>query len=258
MRPKCVEPSLSIFVRLEAVSAQTFCYPLLNSANKMIPLRDSQPSRSFPAVTVWLIVLNVVVFLFEWSLEPFSRNLFVSVYGMVPSHFAFSSLFTSMFLHGGWMHLIGNMWFLWIYGDNVEDVLGRGKYVAFYLACGVLAALVHLFFNLGSRIPTVGASGAIAGVMGAYVVVYPHARITTLLPIIIFFTTVELPAWLILIYWFVIQIFSGVGNLANSTGVQQGGVAWMAHVGGFLAGALLIKLLPTREPYRAYPELHWR
>ena len=224
----------------------------------MIPLRDSQPSRNFPAATVWLIVINVVIFLFEWSLEPFSRNHFVGTYGMVPDAFRPVTLVTSMFLHGGWMHLIGNMWFLWIYGDNIEDILGRGKYVMFYLSCGVAAALVHLFFNLGSRLPTVGASGAIAGVMGAYVVKYPHARITTLLPIVIFFTTVELPAWFILIYWFVIQIFSGVGELATSTGVQQGGVAWMAHVGGFLMGALLIKLLPTDERYRAYPELRWR
>jgi membrane associated rhomboid family serine protease len=224
----------------------------------MIPLRDSQPSRNFPAITVLLIVINVAVFLFEWSLEPFSRDYFVNMYGMVPAHLRPSSMVTSMFLHGGWMHLIGNMWFLWIYGDNVEDVLGRPKYVVFYLACGVAAAVVHYVFNFDSRIPTVGASGAIAGVMGAYVVKYPHARITTLLPIIIFFTTVELPAWFILIYWFVLQIFAGVGELANSSGVQQGGVAWFAHVGGFLAGAVLIKVLPTRERYRAYPELHWR
>jgi membrane associated rhomboid family serine protease len=224
----------------------------------MIPLRDSQPSRNFPAITLLLIVINVAVFLFEWSLEPFSRDYFVNMYGMVPAHLRPSSMVTSMFLHGGWMHLIGNMWFLWIYGDNVEDVLGRPKYVVFYLACGVAAAVVHYVFNFYSRIPTVGASGAIAGVMGAYVVKYPHARITTLLPIIIFFTTVELPAWFILIYWFVLQIFSGVGELANSSGVQQGGVAWFAHVGGFLAGAVLIKVLPTRERYRAYPELHWR
>jgi membrane associated rhomboid family serine protease len=224
----------------------------------MIPLRDSQPSRSFPAVTVLIIVVNVLVFLLEWSLEPFSRNHFVSTYGMVPAYFVPSSLITSMFLHGGWLHIIGNMWFLWIYGDNIEDILGRGKYLIFYLACGVAAGLVHLVFNYDSRIPTVGASGAIAGVMGAYVVKYPHARITTLLPILIFFTTVELPAWFILIYWFVIQIFSGVGELAASTGVQQGGVAWFAHVGGFLFGALLIRILPTRDRYRAYPELHWR
>ncbi len=224
----------------------------------MIPLRDSLPSRSFPAVTVWLIVVNVVVFLFEWSLEPFSRNHFLSAYALVPDSLALSSLATSMFLHGGWMHLIGNMWFLWIYGDNVEDILGRGKFLFFYLACGIAAALVHLLFNPGSRIPTVGASGAIAGVMGAYMVKYPHARITTLIPIIIFFTTVDLPAWFILIYWFVIQIFSGVGELATSANVQQGGVAWFAHIGGFLVGAILIKVLPTRERYRAYPELHWR
>ncbi len=224
----------------------------------MLPLRDSQPSRSFPAVTVWLIAINVFLFLFEFTLDAFSRNHFVAEYGMVPAAFRPTSLVTSMFLHGGWMHLIGNMWFLWIYGDNVEDLLGRWRYVGFYLACGVASALVHLMFNLGSRIPTIGASGAIAGVMGAYLITYPHARIVTLLPIIIFFTTVELPAWFILIYWFVIQFFSGFGELATSTGVEQGGVAWFAHVGGFVAGAALVKLLPTHPRYRAYPELHWR
>lgn len=224
----------------------------------MLPLRDSQPSRSFPVVTVWLIVINVLIFLFEFTLDPFSQNHFVAEYGMVPAAFAPRSLFTSMFLHGGWMHLIGNMWFLWIYGDNVEDLLGRWRYVLFYLACGVVSALVHLMFNLGSRIPTIGASGAIAGVMGAYLITYPHARIVTLLPIIIFFTTVELPAWFILIYWFVIQFFSGFGELATSTGVEQGGVAWFAHVGGFVAGAVLVKLMAAHPRYRAYPELHWR
>jgi membrane associated rhomboid family serine protease len=224
----------------------------------MIPLRDSQPSRTFPAVTVWLIVMNVAIFLYGLSLEPFSRTHFVATYAMVPDRLAITSLATSMFLHGGWMHLIGNMWFLWIYGDNIEDLLGRGKYVGFYLVCGIVAAFVHLVFNLDSRIPTVGASGAIAGVMGAYMVKFPHARITTLLPIFIFFTTVDIPAWIILIYWFVIQIYSGVGALAVAGGVQQGGVAWFAHIGGFLAGALLVRLLPTRERYRAYPEIHWR
>ncbi|MBM3797999.1 MAG: rhomboid family intramembrane serine protease [Acidobacteria bacterium] len=224
----------------------------------MLPLRDSQPSRTFPAVTVWLIVINVFVFLFEFSLEPLSRNHFVAEYGMVPAAFVPRSLLTSMFLHGGWMHLIGNIWFLWIYGDNVEDLLGRWRYVLFYLACAVVSALVHLMFNLGSRIPTIGASGAIAGVMGAYLITYPHARIVTLLPIIIFFTTVELPAWFILIYWFVIQFFYGFGELAASTGVEQGGVAWFAHVGGFVAGAALVKLMAIHPRYRAYPELHWR
>ena len=222
----------------------------------MIPLRDSQPSHSTPFVTILIVAINVVVFLFEVTLDDFSRNHFINEYAMVPARFELSTLITSMFLHGGWMHLIGNMWFLWIYGDNVEDVLGHGKYLMFYLLCGIAAGLVHLFFNFSSRIPTVGASGAIAGVMGGYLLKFPHARIVTLIPIVIFFTTVEIPAFIILLYWFVIQLFSGVGEFASTHG-DQGGVAWFAHVGGFVAGLLLIKMLPTHERYRLHRELHW-
>jgi membrane associated rhomboid family serine protease len=175
---------------------------------------------------------------------------------MIPDQFDPSTLITSMFLHGGWMHLIGNMWFLWIYGDNVEDILGKFQYLVFYLACGIVAGLVHLIFNVDSRVPTVGASGAIAGVMGAYMIKFPHSRIVTLLPIFIFFTTVEIPAFLILVYWFVIQFFSGVGELGR-VDVNQGGVAWFAHIGGFIAGAVMIKLLKTHERYHRRPELRW-
>jgi len=223
----------------------------------MIPLRDSLPSRSVPTITILIIIVNVLVFLFEISLEPYSRNHFVEQYGMVPRSFQPSSLVTSMFLHGGFMHLIGNMWFLWIYGDNVEDILGRGRYLIFYLASGLAAGLVHLTFNANSPVPTVGASGAIAGVMGGYMLKFPHSRIVTLIPIIVFFTTVEIPAWLILIYWFVIQLFSGVGELSSASNVNQGGVAWFAHIGGFLAGMALIKVLKTHERYRFRDELHW-
>jgi hypothetical protein len=222
----------------------------------MIPLRDSQPSYSTPVVTIALIAVNTLIFLFEAALDPYSRNHFVSTYGMVPARFDPSTLVSSMFLHGGWMHLIGNMWFLWIYGDNVEDVLGRAKYLVFYLASGVAAGLVHLVTNAGSPIPTVGASGAIAGVMGAYMLKFPHSRIVTLLPIFIFFTTVEIPAFVILVYWFVIQFFSGVGELGRA-GVHEGGVAWWAHIGGFVAGAVLIKAMRTRERYRRHFELRW-
>ncbi|MEZ5401828.1 MAG: rhomboid family intramembrane serine protease [Bryobacteraceae bacterium] len=223
----------------------------------MIPLRDSQPSHSFPAVTVALIAINVLIFLFEFSLDGYSRNHFVGEYGMTPARFEAVDLITSMFLHGGWMHLIGNMWFLWIFADNVEDVLGKGKFILFYLLSGVAAGLVHYIFNFGSPIPTVGASGAIAGVMGAYLVKFPHARIHTLVPIFIFITTYEIPAWFMLIYWFVIQIFSGFGEMAAAHGSHAGGVAWFAHVGGFLMGIALIKVLPTRERYRHYPEYRW-
>lgn len=223
----------------------------------MIPLRDSQPSLNKPVVTGVLIALNVLVFVFERTLVEPVQELFVLSYGMVPVRFTWMSLFTSMFLHGGWMHLIGNMWFLWIYGDNIEDILGRWRYLLFYLACGAAAGLTHLAFNLDSRIPTVGASGAIAGVMGAYMLRFPHSRIVTLLPLFIFFTTIELPAYVILLYWFAIQIFSGVGDTVTRAGVQQGGVAWWAHAGGFVAGALLVKVLERERPYQPRREFNW-
>ena len=222
----------------------------------MLPLRDSQPSYSTPAVTILLIVTNALVFLFQVSLEPFSLNHFISVYGVIPDRLYLPSLFTSMFLHGGWMHLIGNMWFLWIYGDNVEDILGHGKYLLFYFLCGIAAGLVHVAFNADSRAPTIGASGAIAGVMGAYLIKFPRARIVTLVPIVFYFTTVEVPAVLILLYWFVIQIFSGVGAIGHSH-LSQGGVAWFAHVGGFLAGMLLVVILRTRSRYGQRQDLKW-
>ena len=163
---------------------------------------------------------------------------------------------TSMFLHGGWMHLIGNMWFLWVYGDNVEDVLGHGKYLLFYLLCGIVAAATQFAISPDSRVPVLGASGAIAGVMGAYLLKFPQSRILTLLPLFIFWTTIELPAWLILVYWFVLQFFSGVGSIGYAQS-SQGGVAFFAHVGGFLAGMLLISLMGTRQRYRRRPDLYW-
>ena len=222
----------------------------------MIPLRDSLPSRTAPIVTILIIAINVAIFLHEWTMDPFTRNHFVAQYALIPRRFQAIDLFSSMFLHGGWLHLIGNMWFLWIYGDNVEDILGRFKYLLFYIGCGVAAALVHLFFNIDSRIPTVGASGAIAGVMGAYLLKFPHSRIVTLIPIFIFFTTVEIPAWIMLAYWFIIQLFSGVGEFTRA-GVNEGGIAWFAHVGGFVAGMVLVKLLGAKQPYRRYSEYRW-
>jgi len=222
----------------------------------MIPLRDTQPSYTFPYVTVAIIVLNVLAFLYEFSMDPYELNFFIAHYGMIPSRFQWTDVLTSIFLHGGWMHLIGNMWFLWIYGDNVEDILGHAQYLLFYLACGVAASMVHLMFNLDSRVPTIGASGAIAGVMGAYVVKFPHSRITTLVPVFVFLTTMEIPAYFILLYWFVIQFFSGVGSMGHSH-LSEGGVAWFAHIGGFLAGVALILLMRTRERWSHRPELRW-
>ena len=223
----------------------------------MFPLRDTQPSNSRPTVTVLLIVVNILVFLFEFSLDPFSRNHFISLYGLTPGAFQWENVVTSMFLHGGWMHVLGNMWFLWIFGDNIEDILGHWKYLLFYLLCGAAAGLTQVWFNPVSRIPMVGASGAIAGVMGAYLVKFPHARIVTLAFVFVFITTFDLPAWFMLIYWFVIQVFSGVGSVGYSQASQGAGTAWFAHIGGFAAGVLLVYLLGTRKPYSRRRDLAW-
>lgn len=222
----------------------------------MIPLRDTQPSSSFPFVTVALIVMNVAVFLNEWSMNTWELNHLIGTYGIVPDRFQYTDLLTSMFLHGGWLHVIGNCWFLWIFGDNVEDILGHGKFLVFYLLAGAAAGLVHVLLNPYSRVPTVGASGAIAGVMGAYMLKFPHSRILTLVPIFIFVTTMEIPALVMLAYWFLIQIFSGMGSIGYSQ-ISRGGVAWFAHVGGFLAGMALVTLLGTRERYRYRRDLRW-
>lgn len=222
----------------------------------MIPLRDTQPSYTFPFITIAIIVLNVAAFLYEFSLDPYELNDFIARYGVIPSRFQWMDVLTSIFLHGGWMHLIGNMWFLWIYGDNIEDILGHSQFLLFYLVCGVAATVVHILFNMDSRVPTLGASGAIAGVMGAYVVKFPHSRITTLVPVFVFLTTMEIPAYFILLYWFVIQFFSGMGSVGHSH-LSQGGVAWFAHIGGFLAGVVLILLMPTKTRWSHRPEYRW-
>src|SRR5436189_4318360 len=207
----------------------------------MFPIRDTQRTYSTPFVTILLIVANVLVFLYELSLEAYAQNYFTAKWALIPARFHTIDLLTSMFLHGGWMHVLGNMWFLWIFGDNIEDILGSGKFLLFYLLCGAAAGLTQDVTNPYSRIPTVGASGAIAGVMGAYMIKFPHSRILSLVTIVFFITTFEIPAWIMLIYWFVIQFFSGVGSIGYSH-VSQGGVAFFAHVGGFLAGMALISL----------------
>jgi membrane associated rhomboid family serine protease len=222
----------------------------------MFPLRDTQPSYTRPYVTMALIAVNVLVFLFEISLDPWSRNAFVEAYGLVPDRFAWTNVITSAFLHGGWMHMLGNMWFLWIFGDNIEDILGHGKYLLFYLACAVVAALTQSWLTTDPRIPMVGASGAIAGVMGAYIIKFPHSRILSLVTVIFFFTTIEVPAWVMLIFWFVTQFFNGVGTIAYSH-ASGGGVAFFAHVGGFVAGAGLILLMQPRERFTKRRDLYW-
>jgi membrane associated rhomboid family serine protease len=222
----------------------------------MIPLRDTQRSYSPPVITVLLIVANAIAFFYELSLDPFSRNHLIAVYGVVPDHLRFASLVTSMFLHGGWMHILGNMWFLWIFGDNVEDILGHGQYLVFYLLCGIAAGLTQVLVNPDSHLPTIGASGAIAGVMGAYLLKFPHSRILTLVPIFFFLTTFELPAAFVLLYWFILQFFSGVGSVAYSH-ASQGGTAWFAHVGGFITGIVLVSVMAKRPAYRRRGDLSW-
>jgi membrane associated rhomboid family serine protease len=222
----------------------------------MFPIRDTQPSYSRPIITILIIVLNVVAFLYEFTLDDYSRNYFIAHYGLIPARFHASALITSMFLHGGWLHILGNMWFLWIFGDNIEDVLGHAKYLVFYLLCGIAAGLTQTFFNVGSRLPMVGASGAIAGVMGAYLVKFPRSRIVTLVFVFFFITTIDVPATLMLLYWFFIQIFNGIGTIGYSH-LSQGGTAWFAHVGGFIAGIILVNLLGTKEKYMRRQDLNW-
>jgi membrane associated rhomboid family serine protease len=222
----------------------------------MFPIRDTQPSYSKPVVTVCLIVMNLLVFLYEFSLDSFSQNEFIFTYGLVPDHFRIANVMTSMFLHGGWMHVLSNMWFLWIFGDNVEDILGHGKYLAFYLLCGVAAALAQTVANPYSRVPMVGASGAIAGVMGAYLIKFPGSQIRTLAFIFFFITTFDVPAWVMLIYWFGTQLLNGVGSIAV-TQASQGGTAFLAHVGGFIAGMGLIYLMRPQQRYSRRRDLYW-
>ncbi|HZY09638.1 MAG TPA: rhomboid family intramembrane serine protease [Bacteroidota bacterium] len=218
----------------------------------MIPLRDTNPTQTVPFVNYTLIGLNVLAFFFELSLGK-HLNEFIFHYGVVPIRwttdisqfqidmFTFIPLFSSMFLHGGWMHLIGNMLFLHIFGDNVEDRFGHLKYLAFYLIAGLSAAFTQVYINTSSEIPMVGASGAIAGVMGAYVFMFPRAKVLTLIPFFGFFQFIELQAAYFLGIWFLMQMASGVMSLG--IGADAGGVAWWAHIGGFAAGAILFPVL---------------
>jgi membrane associated rhomboid family serine protease len=220
-----------------------------------IPLKDLNPRRTFPVVNVALILANVAVFLYQVSLQvtlsPVAYKAFVITYSTVPqrfpaflaAHAAFSAAFlplvTSMFLHAGLMHILGNMLFLYIFGDNVEDYFGHLGYLVFYLVCGIGAGLLHIAFNLNSPLPALGASGAISGVMGAYLLLYPRARVLTL----VLFFVVPIPAVIILGYWFLLQFLAGVGSLG---GTQSGGVAVWAHIGGFLLGMLITAIASLR------------
>lgn len=215
----------------------------------MIPLRDNNPRRSVPVVTYTLIAVNVLAFLWQLSLganleRALYQIAFIPARFWVPGHWPFDimTVVSSMFLHGSLMHIGSNMLYLFIFGDNIEDRLGKGRYIVFYFLCGFLATYAHAFFSSGSRIPAIGASGAIAGVLGAYLLLFPHARVMTLLPIFVFITIREIPAVIILGLWFVLQLFSGVGSLGVTDAQDMGGVAYFAHIGGFVAGMILIGL----------------
>ena len=228
----------------------------------MFPIRDDQPRYSTPFINGFLIGLNILIYLFQSMLDPRSGELFARQFGVVPSHLsAFLAgspqytlptvvipFFTSMFLHAGWMHVLGNMWFLFIFGDNIEDYLGHFKYLVFYILSGLIAMFTQVAIYPHSNLPTVGASGAIAGVLGAYFILYPRARVLTWFFIFVFY----IPAWIMLGYWFVLQFFAGAATLSMARpGHDVGGVAVWAHVGGFVAGVLMIKIFPERG--RRYP-----
>lgn len=214
----------------------------------MIPLRDVIPSRTVPFVTVTLIVLNALAFLYELVLPAPDLEVFVRAYGVVPARLQTSTFLSSMFLHGGWAHVIGNMWYLWIFGDNVEDRMGHGRFLLFYLLCGTGAAIGHVMAEPQSMVPTIGASGAIAGVMGAYFVLYPHSRVLTLIPLIIVWEIVELPAILLLGFWFLMQLLSAGATAVVSSAAGSGGIAFVAHVAGFVLGAAGVYVFKKRRP----------
>ena len=216
----------------------------------MIPLRDVIPSRTTPYITVTIIVLNAVAWLFEVSLDPNDLNRFLTLYGVVPAAFSAPTLITSMFLHGSWSHILGNMWYLWIFGDNVEDRLGHGRFIVFYLLCGIAASLGQVFMDPTSTLPTIGASGAIAGVMGAYFVLYPQSRVLTLIPLVIIWEVIELPAWVLLGFWFLLQLFSAGSIAVTASSHGSGGVAFAAHVAGFLVGMAGVFVFRKRDTDR--------
>ena len=227
----------------------------------MIPLRDTIPSRTFPFINYTFILLNFFLFLYQVSLG-YQLERFLYTWGVVPVKFfapfdfdhlrlsdRFLPLFTSMFLHGGWLHLLGNILFLYIFGDNVEDRLGHIRYFFFFVLCGVLAVIAHLITNPSSRVPTIGASGAIAGVMGAYLFLFPYARVVTLIFVFFFVDIIEIPAFFFLAFWFILQFLNGTMSVSSANAVS-GGVAWWAHIGGFLAGILLLFVFGVRRTTR--------
>lgn len=246
----------------------------------MFPYHDENETQRTPYVTIVLIALNVLAWLLvqgAGTTLPLARS--VCELGLIPGELTASlppgtpfsmgeglvcltdpgrqvtNVFTSMFLHGSWMHLLGNMWFLWLFGNNIEDSMTRPRFLAFYLLCGVAAALAQVVANPSSNVPMVGASGAISGVMGAYLVLFPRVRVFTLVPLGVFITSIALPAWMMLIYWAALQFLGGVTSIVAQ---QTGGVAFWAHLGGFLAGLILVKLFEKPDRIAAHRSRHWR
>jgi len=205
------------------------------------PYKDDNPRILVPYVTYGIIGLNVLIFLFQVGLGQQSNHKLILLFGLIPAHWSLISLFTSMFLHGGFAHLLGNMWFMWIFGDNVESALGHVRYLVFYFLCGIGAAVAQTAINLDSMIPMIGASGAISGVLAAYMLQYPKARVHVFMFLFIFFTTFRVPAFVVIGFWFLEQLTNGLGSLGLDI---SGGVAWFAHIGGFIVGAVLLKLNP--------------
>ena len=237
----------------------------------LFPLKDINPTQRFPFVTVLLIAANVIVFVYELVLGR-GVNAFITAYGMIPYEITRAAdltgesvglpivhvpgpplihltVLTSMFIHAGFLHILGNMLYLWIFGNNIEDLLGPLKFVVFYIVCGIAAAITHILIEPSSAVPTVGASGAVSGVLGAYLVVHPRAKVLTLVFLGFFARVMLVPAAFLLVFWFVLQIFSGLGSLGAGAGA--GGVAWFAHIGGFVSGIVLVKLMAGRR-------LKWR
>lgn len=240
----------------------------------MIPLKDDVPSRTFPIVNISLIIINVVVFVFELMLGEDLQG-FIEQFGVIPAKYFYQGmlletgdviyfsdsgrvlpLFSSIFLHGGWLHLFGNMLYLWIFGDNVEDRMGHFRYLIFYILCGLAASFSHIMMNPDSTIPTIGASGAIAGVLGAYMFLYPNANVIVLLPIFIFFDIIKLPALVVLGFWFVMQLFQGTLALSVESSAT-GGVAWWAHIGGFVFGAIAVHIFKKKSRKPVYRDEWW-
>jgi membrane associated rhomboid family serine protease len=233
----------------------------------MIPLKNLNARTSMPVVTFAIIAVNVLVFIYQLTLGPYAAERFIMTYGVVPRNLqiafggghvslgaALIPFFTSMFLHGGWLHIIGNMWFLWIFGPDVEDRLGHFWYLGFYLICGIGSGVAQAAFSWGTRVPAIGASGAISGVLGAFILFYPASKILTLVPLFIIWFTARLPAWIFIALWFVVQFFSGVSSLGATGAAAAGGVAWWAHIGGFLLGILLALPKRPRRPNYYYAE----